>query len=103
VPVVGGGEDPFPTTMRADPQIRAIVQQERDKKKAATAGAPITQPQMKMLGATARRKGLTVAEDVRQFVVDVVGRDVTGARDLTKAEASQVIDKLGELPDKAQP
>jgi hypothetical protein len=103
VPVVGGGEDPFPTTMRADPQIRAIVQQERDKKKAANAGAPITQPQMKMLGATARRKGLTVAEDVRQFVVDVVGRDVTGARDLTKAEASQVIDKLGELPDKAQP
>jgi hypothetical protein len=103
VPVVGGGRDPFDDDEAHNRQIEQIVNREREKKKAASAGAPITQPQMKMLGATAKRKGLTVAEDVRQFVVDVVGRDVTGARDLTKAEASQVIDKLGELPDKVHP
>jgi DNA-binding MarR family transcriptional regulator len=75
------------------------VAREQEKKKAASASSAITQPQMKMLGATARRKGLTVAEDVRQFCADVIGRDITSARDLTKSEASQVIDKLTALPD----
>jgi DNA-binding MarR family transcriptional regulator len=77
------------------------VEREREKRKTASAGSPITQPQMKMLGATARRKGVTQAEDIRQFCVDVIGREISSARDLTKGEASQVIDKLSELPDKA--
>jgi hypothetical protein len=55
-----------------------------------------------MLGATSKRKGLTQAEDLRQFCVDTIGRDITGARDLTKGEASQVIDKLTALPDQAR-
>ena len=101
VPVVGGGRDPFDDDQAHKQQIEAIVEREREKKKTASAGSPITQPQMKMLGATARRKGVTQAEDIRQLCVDVIGREITSARDLTKGEASQVIDKLSELPDKA--
>jgi hypothetical protein len=103
VPVVGGGPDPWDDVPTHDDQIAAIVDREREKKKTASAGSPITQPQMKMLGATAKRKGLAVAEDVRQFCVDVIGRDITSARDLTKSEASLVIDKLTELPDQIKP
>jgi hypothetical protein len=99
VPVVGGGPDPFDGVPSHKEQLEAIVERERNEKKAASAGSPITQPQMKMLGATAKRKGLTVAEDVRQFCADVIGRDITSARDLTKGEASKVIDRLTELPD----
>jgi hypothetical protein len=100
VPVVGGGRDPFDEEPHQR-QIEQIVEREREKRKTASAGSPITQPQMKMLGATARRKGVTQAEDIRQFCVDVIGREISSARDLTKGEASQVIDKLSELPDKA--
>ncbi len=102
VPVVGGGPDPWDDVPSHDEQVQAIVEREREKKKAASAGSAITQPQMKMLGATAKRKGLTQAEDLRQFCVDTIGRDITGARDLTKGEASQVIDKLTALPDQAR-
>lgn len=102
VPVVGGGPDPWDDIPSHDEQVQAIVEREREKKKVASAGSAITQPQMKMLGATAKRKGLTQAEDLRQFCVDTIGRDITGARDLTKGEASQVIDKLTALPDQAR-
>lgn len=101
VPVAGGGRDPFDDDQAHKQQIEQIVEREREKRKTASAGSPITQPQMKMLGATARRKGVTQAEDIRQFCVDVIGREISSARDLTKGEASQVIDKLSELPDKA--
>jgi hypothetical protein len=102
VPVVGGGPDPWDDVPSHDEQVQAIVEREREKKKAASAGSAITQPQMKMLGATAKRKGLTQAEDLRQFCVDTIGRDITGARDLTTGDASQVIDKLTALPDQAR-
>lgn len=99
VPVVGGGREPFEDEPTHEQQIETIVAREQEKKKAASAASSITQPQMKMLGVTAKRKGLTVAEDVRQFCADVIGRDISSARDLTKSEASQVIDKLTALPD----
>lgn len=102
VPVVGGGPDPWDDVPTHDDQLAAIVDREREKKKAANASSSITQPQMKMLGATAKRKGLTVAEDVRQFCADVIGRDITSARNLTKSEASKVIDRLTELPDQVK-
>lgn len=100
VPVVGGGEDPFPTSMRHDPQIKAIVERERAERQAASQDSPATQPQKKMIAATAKRKGLTVAEDLRVFCADAIGRDLVSAKDLTKGEASKVIDALGALPDK---
>ena len=100
VPAVGG---PDPWEERShDQQIEDIVQRERDKRTAATADGPATQPQKKMLAAQAKRKGLTVAEDLRVFCADTIGRDITSAKDLTKAEASKVIDALIALPDKTQ-
>ena len=104
VPPVGGPDpwDEQPTSMRNDPAIQAIVEREQAERKAASATAPATQPQMKMLAATAKRKGLTVKEDLRVFCADTVGRDITTAKDLTKAEASTVIDALTALPDNTQ-
>ena len=100
VPPVGG-PDPWDEPTH-DQQIQAIVAREQAERKAASAAAPATQPQMKMLAATAKRKGLTVKEDLRVFCADTVGRDITSAKELTKAEASAVIDALTALPDKPQ-
>jgi hypothetical protein len=100
VPAVGG-PDPWEERTH-EQQIGDIVQRERDKRTAATADSPATQPQKKMLAATAKRKGLTVAEDLRVFCADAIGRDIVSAKDLTKAEASKVIDALVALPDKPQ-
>ena len=102
VPVVGGGEDPFPTSPRNDPAIIAIVDRERKERQQASADSPASQPQKKMLAAQAKRKGLTVAEDLRVFCADTIGRDIVSAKDLTKGEASKVIDALIALPDKTQ-
>lgn len=100
VPAVGG-LDPWEETTHDD-QIRAIVERERNERNAASANSPATQPQKKMLAATAKRKGLTVAEDLRVFCADTIGRDLVNAKDLTKSEASKVIDALTALPDKKQ-
>ena len=100
VPVVGGGDDPFTGNWRNDPQIQSMVERDQAQRKAASAESPATQPQKKMLAATAKRKGLTVAEDLRVFCADAIGRDIVNAKDLTKAEASKVIDALTALPDK---
>jgi len=99
VPAVGG-PDPWESQADHDAQINAIVEREQTARKAASASAPATQPQKKMLAATAKRKGLTVPEDLRVFCADAIGRDIVSAKDLTKSEASKVIDALTALPDK---
>ena len=99
VPAVGG-PDPWDNDAEHKQAINDIIVREREAKQAATAGGPATQPQKKMLAATAKRKGLTIAEDLRVFCSDTIGRDLVSAKDLTKAEASQVIDALMALPDK---
>jgi hypothetical protein len=96
-----GGPDPWDEPTH-DEQIQQIVAREQAARKEALAGSPATQPQKKMLAATAKRKGLTVAEDLRVFCADTIGRDIVSAKDLTKAEASKVIDALTALPDKTQ-
>ena len=96
-----GGPDPWDEPTH-DNQIQQIVAREQAARKEASAGSPATQPQKKMLAATAKRKGLTVAEDLRVFCADTIGRDIVSAKDLTKAEASKVIDALTALPDKTQ-
>lgn len=101
VPAVGG-PDPWETQDEHQRQIKAIVARERNERQTASANMPATQPQKKMLAATAKRKGLTVAEDLRVFCADAIGRDIVSAKDLTKAEASKVIDALTALPDKQQ-
>jgi len=99
VPAVGG-PDPWDEEAEHKQAINDIIVREREAKQAATAGNPASQPQMKMIAAVAKRKGLTVKEDLRVFCADTIGRDIVSAKDLTKAEASQVIDALNALPDK---
>jgi hypothetical protein len=94
-----GSEDPFPTH---EQQIDRMVSEARAQRKTASADSPASQPQKKMIAATAKRKGLTVQEDLRVFCADAIGRDIVSAKDLTKAEASKVIDALTALPDKVQ-
>jgi len=54
----------------------------------------ITSQQLKKMGASMRDLGLTERAQAIAFVIDVIGRDVTSRNDLTKDEASQVIDAL---------
>ena len=100
-----GGEEPFPVTStnwRQNPKLNEMVAKEQQAKAEASANGPATGPQKKMLGATAKRKGLTEPEDLRVFCADTIGRDIVSAKDLTKAEASKVIDALTALPDKTK-
>jgi hypothetical protein len=96
----GAAPDPWETQQEHDAQVSAIVEREQAARKQASASSPATQPQKKMLAATAKRKGLTVAEDLRIFCSDTLKRDLVSAKDLTKGEASTVIDALMQLPDK---
>ena len=99
VPAVGG-PDPWDTDAEHAQAINDIIVREREAKQQASAGAPASAPQKKMIAAVAKRKGLTVTEDLRVFCADTIGRDLVSAKDLTKAEASQVIDALNAMPDK---
>lgn len=71
----------------------------------ATVDAPtpapdgITPAQIKMLAATMNQAGLTDRDEALAYVASVIGRDVTSRNDLTKAEASAVIDRLAFSAD----
>lgn len=54
----------------------------------------ITSSQMKKLGALMRELGITERANALAYVGDVIGREVESRSDLTKAEASAVIDSL---------
>ncbi len=92
--------DPWADQPTHKQQIEAIVERKNNERKAASAGSAATMPQLKMLSARAKAKGLTIADDLRVFCADTISRDITNTRDLTKAEASKVIDALIALPDK---
>ncbi len=63
---------------------------------AAQAADPdaITSAQLSKMGAAMRERGITEKADALDFVKDVIGRAVESRNDLTKAEASKVIDAL---------
>ncbi|HLR86240.1 MAG TPA: hypothetical protein VK059_14895 [Nocardioidaceae bacterium] len=54
----------------------------------------ITSQQTKKLGALTRELGLTDRADALDYVAQVIGREVSSRNELTKNEASDVIDKL---------
>jgi hypothetical protein len=55
---------------------------------------PITPAQIKMMAASMGELGMTDRDSALAFVADVVGRAVESRNDLTKAEATKVIDAL---------
>ncbi len=63
---------------------------------------PITPQQSKKLHAAMNEAGMTDRDLRLAFCVDQIGRDITTSSDLTKAEASRVLDALAELGDSDQ-
>lgn len=55
---------------------------------------PITDAQVKMLAASMNKQGITDRADALAYVAEVIGRQVDSRKDLTKDEASRVIDSL---------
>ena len=54
----------------------------------------ISAPQTRMMGALMKELGITRREDDLTYCIDVIRREITSRDQLTKAEASQVIDAL---------
>lgn len=54
----------------------------------------ITDAQVKMLAASMNERGITDRDDALAYVASVIGREVGSRKELTKAEASAVIDSL---------
>lgn len=63
----------------------------------APAGEGITELQVKKMGAAMRDAGITQKQDALDYVMSVIGRDVASRNELTKAEASRVIDALERI------
>ena len=55
---------------------------------------PITEAQIKKMGAQMREVGLSAREAALKYVIDVIGREVESRNDLTISEASMVIEAL---------
>lgn len=65
---------------------------------AEPSGDTITSAQTKKMGALMREHGLTDRDTALIFVATTIGREVSSRSDLTKAEASSVIDALQRVP-----
>lgn len=59
----------------------------------------ITAAQLKKLHATFNDHGIEDRDDRLRYTVDVIGREVASSKELTKDEASRVIDALERPPD----
>lgn len=75
---------------------KAQQQRRQPAKKAAggETGEAITKDQLKKLHATLTDVGITDRSEGLKFYAEVTGRDVQSSKELTKAEASKVIDAL---------
>jgi len=89
-------DDPFPMTEKQeqDMAMRRIVEKEQNKRKAMAANGPVTQPQLKMLKIQATKANLADDEALRLFCNDTLGKEIAKVADLTKFEASKVIEAL---------
>lgn len=64
---------------------------------------PITDAQVKMLAASMNERGITDRADALAYVTKVIGRQVDSRKELTKDEASRVIDSLLFADDESEP
>lgn len=80
----------FGESSAQDPEVyeAEVVEHEPD---------PITDAQTKKMGALMREAGLTDRTDALRYVAEVVGREVSSRNELTKHEASVVIDALESM------
>ena len=74
--------------------MRRIVEKEQNKRKAMAANGPVTQPQLKMLKIQATKANLADDEALRLFCNDILDKEIAKVADLTKFEASKVIEAL---------
>ncbi|HEY3559714.1 MAG TPA: hypothetical protein VGL05_19730 [Kribbella sp.] len=58
---------------------------------------PITDAQTRKMAVAMKAAGITDRQDALDYVMSVIGRDVTSRKELTKTEASQVIDALDQV------
>lgn len=84
-----------PAEPRPEPEPEAADEPEQPE--------PITPPQIKKMAASMNELGMTDRDMALAYVADVIGREVESRNDLTKDEASRVIDSLerdlaGEAP-----
>lgn len=63
----------------------------------------ITAPQLKKLHVVLGENGMSTREDALRYLSRVIGREITSSKDLTKAEASEVIDALDTPQEPAEP
>lgn len=66
-------------------------------------GELINEAQLKKLLAGCTERGLTDRDTRLAFVSNIVGRDIGTSKELTKAEASKVIDRLEDVPVQEPP
>lgn len=72
--------------------------QETTPSDAGTAVEPITASQIKKLATSMSRAGITDRTDALTYVAGVIGREVSSRNELTKDEATRVIDHLERPP-----
>lgn len=57
----------------------------------------ITDAQIRKLGVQMKAAGITARQDALDYVMGVIGRDVASRNELSREEASEVIDKLNQV------
>jgi hypothetical protein len=66
-------------------------------------GEMMTEPQSRKLHAVLREQGLGNREDALRYLSTFTGRTITTSKELTKAEASEIIDALEQPVEAAEP
>lgn len=103
-----GGTRRMSRPVRAVPDPAETASAEDEPVDAELVEDGITSAQLKKMGAAMREAGLTDRADALAYVAGVIGREVTTRNDLTKDEASRVIDaledpRLGDEPATPEP
>lgn len=89
------------TAKRATPPPVEVPEPDLDEPAAEPQESPegITAPQLKKLHVVLGENGMGTREDALRYLSKVLGREITTSKDLTKAEASEVIDALDSPPE----
>ncbi|OJV23253.1 MAG: hypothetical protein BGO26_10115 [Actinobacteria bacterium 69-20] len=93
--------EPALTSEPSQPATRRVSRRSRtvdaEPGSESTEELPITDPQMKKMQALFAEKGFRDSDDRHAFVTQVCDIEVASSRDLTKTQASAVIDRLEAL------